>query len=1144
MKRILLTTCLVLLTFVTAGAALKTGDEYYIWLNIYEKLLGSNAAGNGPALSAYGTRSDGYVFVAEDAGKSGYVLLRQKSSGKYLAASSADSWSVTLEAKSTDDRFCWMADEGTYVYLINKKNSKYLGIDGANKGSTYVSVYYDKPKGSHSQYSIIPATGSSWDEARQAYQSEVYTNAQGVSEVDYCQLKDKDLDYSDNIDIHITSNDHPMTGSSVNLGSDRTWLVFDNIVPSEVINNYLSDVTINGQTAENGVNCRVAIFLNGAVVIPTPDEPMVCESTVGDFSLDVGNHADLGEQRNTMTGFTLRRGYMATLATGTNGSGYSRVFVADHADQIITLPQALSRRVVSVNIKPWQYLSKKGWGDTGGATRGPELRATWYWSWSADYDSTTDMEYVPCRQHRWWPGVDKVNSKTATASLSINEPEHPEQHTSEKCSCGGTMSVETVYGVNKDFLPGGGRIGSTQPTDFSYLTDYCKMIDDNKSRCDFAVTHAYWDIGSRDANTYARFVTDQCWTVWNNTKRPVWLTEMELGASWNNYAAAITSYDVSRTYLQVLLQGLEECDYIERYAIYSFDYWRNKMFKDDGSITPAGEVYRDHRSTFAYHANCMKIPEWWDEPEEDYISNPGIRTASKDAVPGWTCQRSAGNGYTKDAAGDTYLEVWNATPTNMAFDYFQNVNALPSGVYQLKAACFNSSNGVSGAYVNGNVGLYALADGVEYFSPVTDDSGIDYSRKTVIEKIVVRNGTMRIGIKNQGPMTARWAGADDFELTYLGTEEDVLGGEGDAFMDNARKERDLQLQALFTDDGAGTKDASVLIKNSDCRRNDLYGWTTKNLSTISGQAWDGDNDNTYFDSWGGGSLTSSMTQTIGYLPAGDYTPSALLRCTEGQTITLEAVHHTIGGEEAVYQETLTGTGDASVSGSPYERGWQKVTLPTFTAESGDRLTISASISTSTTSWWSADHFALTWLPTACTITINKDTETFTPSLPIDFTTPVSGLKAYTVKEVTGGKARLEEVTGAVPAGTGLILKGTAGETYEIPGAAGNPAGIANMLIGVLTDTQIGGNNLDYILYNGKFVKASSGTLKAGKAYLRLTEALAREAIDIDDAATAISDNRQKRDSTDEEYYNLSGIKRLPLPTKNVYIKGGKKTIGR
>lgn len=1041
-------------------AELTAGTEYYIWLNIYEKLLGSNEAGSGPALSAYGTKNDGYVFVAENSGKSGYVLLRQKSSGKYLAASSANNWSVTLENRSTDDRFCWKADEGIYVYIINKKSSKYLGIDGAQKGNNYVSVFYDKPKGSHSQYSIIPATGNSWDEARQAYESAVYTNAQGVKEIDYCQLNNKTISRSDDVDIHISANETPIIGSSkVNLGSDRTWLIIDNIVPSKVISDYLKFVTINGAAAQNGTNCRVAIYLNGAAVIPTPATVMSCQGTDGAFTLNVGNNSDLGEKNNTMKSFTLRRGYMATVASGTYGSGHSRVYVADHSDLTITLPEALKLRVSSVNIKPWQYLSKKGWGDKSGITRGPELRATWYWTWSAGYSSTNDLEYVPCRQHRYWPSASDVNYKTATASLSLNEPEHAEQHTSDKCTCGGTINEWTAYGLTKDFQAGGGRIGSPQPTDFSYLTNYFKYVDenDNQTRCDFAVTHAYWDIGSRDAASYASFMASQCQTIYNNTGRPVWLTEMEAGASWSNYAAAITSYDKARQYLQAMLEKLDECDYVERYAIYAFDFWRNYMFYDDGSITPAGQVYRDHRATFAYHSNYTKTPVWWrpgvqkpalqyeataenlilligngngdtteklvierkakggswqtlstitkrseldpttiryplpldainrtgdsfrvsvttifggtatsEEMTIDYIINGNIVTESKNNVPGWTCQRSAANGYTKGDSGDTYLEVWNGTATDMGFDYYQNVGALPKGVYKLTAVCFNSSNNVTGASVNGNVGLYAQAGGVEYFAPVTIDSDIDYNQQTVIPQILVRDGVMRIGIKNQGPMTARWAGADNFVLEYLGTEEEVLGQDGDTFIREKLIERDQQLTNLFNNLTDEKKDASVLIVNADCNRSDNYGWTVSNLGITKGQAWDGQAENTYWDKWNSGSLKSSMEQTIAYLPAGEYEVSALLRCTTGQTITLSATHN---GEN--YTKTLTGIGDQTQTGSAYQRGWQQLTLPVFTATSGDQVTIKASIDAQVTTWWSADHFTMTWKENNTTVGITN-----------------------------------------------------------------------------------------------------------------------------------------------------------------------------
>ncbi len=1053
----------LLLTFVlshTVSATIPTGTEYYIWLNIYEKLLGSNADDTGPALSAFGTNTDAdsYVFTAEPSDVSGYVLLRQKSSGKYLAASDANSYNVVLNNPRTfSDHYLWALDEGCYTYLKNKKSGKYLGIDGANKSSDHVNVYYDKPRGSHSQFTAIPTQGGTWAEARKAYESAVYTNAQGIQEIDYCQLSNQKIDRSDAIDIHITANENPiLTGTTVNLGSEHTWLIFDNILPSVVASNFLKYIKINGKTARNGTNCRIAIYLNGAAVIPTPSTVMECGGTNGDFTLTVGKHTDLGKQSNAMTTFTLRRGHMATLASGKEGRGYSRVYVADHADLTVTLPKPLYKRVTSVNIKNWQYTSKKGWGNTGGTSGGPQLRATWYWSWSAAYNSTADMEYVPCRQHLYWPSASDVNSHTSSAAISINEPEHAEQHESSDCSCGGTISEWTSYTLTSDFLPSGGRIGSPQPTEFSYLTKYFQYVDDNQARCDFAVTHAYWDLASYNENSYANwFCNDKCKSIWTNTGRPVWLSEMEISASWNG--TKVTSYEQNRKFLQVLLQKMEETPWIERYCIYGKDMWQTYMFYDANpskGLTPAGQVYRDHRSTFAYNSQYTKTPTFWtpstktptlshaisaskntitftlgnangdctetlilqrktadgqwqdiynvtdrsllesssltytlsldsinieddtfrltattlfggnatsEEIHTGYIQNPHIVVTSKSNVPGWNCERNAMNGYTKADTGDTYMEVWGPQATMMDFDYHQDVTDIPNGVYQLSAICFNSSNGETDAYVNGNVGLYAVADGIGYFAPITTDSEIDYDGQPLsIDTIVVRNGNLRIGIRNIGTMTARWAGADNFHLHYLGTEEAVLTDTYKAFTHRAEQ----TLISRMPDLADGWKDASGLLANPDCSRNTTDRWTVQNLGTNKGQSWDGNADNTYFNKWNSGSLTSSMQQTHYYLPAGEYTLDALLRCSAGQTVQLTAIV-TSGENTQTYETAITGTGDQTVEGSPYQHGWQQATIPAITLQTGDHLTLSASIeATQNGCWWSADHFQLRYKPAA------------------------------------------------------------------------------------------------------------------------------------------------------------------------------------
>lgn len=1052
MKRLLSLLAIVMLWATTASAALKPDTEYYLWLNIYEKLIGTNAEGTSPALSEYGVNDDAasYIFIAESSGKDGYVLLRQKSSNKYLAASGSNSYSIVFEAeRSTADRFCWKVDEGTYTYLTNKKNSKYVGVDGAQKGKDYVPIYYDKPKGSHSQFSAIPAVGENWDEARQAFESEVYTNAQGVQEIDYCQVKNRVIDRSDAVDIHITSNVKPIQGNStINLGGDHTWLIIDNFTPSEVISNYLRFVTINGKKAANGTNCRVAIYLNGAAVIPTTGKKVLSfDGTAGESTLNVtdGFSAMTTKYNNTMTSFVLRRGYMATLATGTNGSGYSRVFVADHADLEITLPEALAKRVTSYNIKPWQYLSKKGWASKSGKSGTDKLRATWFWTWSADQSSTADFEFVPCLQHQGWPSVNDVNSHTSSASVSLNEPEHSEQH--DGCSCNGTTDAWTAYTFNNKFLPSGGRIGSPQPTDLSYLTNYFGHVDEMASRCDFAVTHAYWDLAGYNETNYADwFCNTQCKSVWNNTKRPLWLTEMEISASWNTNK--VTSYEQNRKYLVVLLQKMEECDWIERYAIYGTDMWETYMFYDadpSKSLTPAGQVYRDHRSTFAYHSNYTKTPVWWapsakkpslgitqnektgkftftitnpntdmtdelyvehltidgtweevarvtsrNQFEKDiiqvtgvtiegafantdifravvktlrgvivtsdsgFITNPNINATSKTNVDGWTLTRESYAGATKAESGDTYFEVWGSNAANINFNYYQDVSDLPAGVYRLMANVFNTLDGVSGA-VNGAVGLYAQSADQFYFAPVTEDAQLDAKATTLdgvpvaqIDRIIVQEGgQLRVGVRNLGVMQARWAGADNFVLLRTGDLNDIS-------LPAEQAHAEVALYDLMPPIDGGF-DATRFIVNPEANNKTSYGWKTSNVGfNDKNESYDGDASNYFWNIWKSGAFNSSLSQEITGLPAGTYTLSALLRGQDTAEMTLTASTTTSSGSK-----TFTGEGETSTAEDELPNGWRRITTEPVTVQHGQSLTVSLSVKTSGTAWWSADHFTLT-----------------------------------------------------------------------------------------------------------------------------------------------------------------------------------------
>ncbi len=129
------------------------------------------------------------------------------------------------------------------------------------------------------------------------------------------------------------------------------------------------------------------------------------------------------------------------------------------------------------------------------------------------------------------------------------------------------------------------------------------------------------------------------------------------------------------------------------------------------------------------------------------------------------------------------------------------------------------------------------------------------------------------------------------------------------------------------------------------------------------------------------------------------------------------------------------------------------------------------------------------------ITPANDKSTYVSTMTLDFT-DIAGLKAYVATAAAAGKVTLEPV-GAVPAGTPLMLVGTASTKYTVPVAASASAPKTNMFRAGDGTTEFDGTTYDYILYtDGLFYQIGSGTVATNKAYLHCdsdpTTTLARE----------------------------------------------------
>jgi len=169
---------------------------------------------------------------------------------------------------------------------------------------------------------------------------------------------------------------------------------------------------------------------------------------------------------------------------------------------------------------------------------------------------------------------------------------------------------------------------------------------------------------------------------------------------------------------------------------------------------------------------------------------------------------------------------------------------------------------------------------------------------------------------------------------------------------------------------------------------------------------------------------------------------------------------------------------------------------------------------------------------------------------IDLAHLPSGLYAYKVSAANATSVTLTEVTEAVAANTGLILKGTAGETYNIPTvASGTNISASNLLVATDGTSTVSDAA---VLSNGEFHPLTAGVIAAGKAYLPYAKidggnpfkggAHALDIVFDNGDVTGVEQVAKSQDSwLNGQFYDLQGRK-VAQPTKGLYTVNGKKVV--
>jgi hypothetical protein len=504
-------------------------------------------------------------------------------------------------------------------------------------------------------------------------------------------------------ELRITGTGDPIPGCTIALNSTDAWLFMTNIAPATVSSTFLSRVTVNGAAAVLDTNVRVVQYGIGAVVIPHASTfaPM----TVFEGRSFTGNSrsltpytaygwAELGTLNDSISSFKLKRGYMATLAQNSDGTGSSRNFVAADGDlDIGLLHGSLNNSVSFVRIFPWRWVTKKGTCDTDPVA----LNASWNYNWNLNTNSTLNWEYVAIKQQRWWPGLNE-NWKTRGVNhvSGFNEPDNPVEDAYTSLDNGSTTTAVAAW---PDLLATGLRVGAPAVTDggTSWILDFMNKANAAGVRVDYVPIHyyrSYWN--NNDPAGAANNLYNFLKTIHDATGKPIWLTEFNNGANWTTDADP--NVDQNRNVIEAMINMMDNTWWIERYSVYSRVEWFRQTHYDDGSITPMGAMYRDHVAPISY---LQEIPSAGVSAAAHYAfdgdlrdglmnGNDGMAVGAPDFVAGKSGQAMSFNG-TSD-----YIQLPEPLGDSNDFTFAGWVNWNGGGNWQ---RIFDFGNGGTDNYI-------------------------------------------------------------------------------------------------------------------------------------------------------------------------------------------------------------------------------------------------------------------------------------------------------------------------------------------------------------------------------------------------------------------------------------------------------------
>ncbi|MFO7852743.1 MAG: glycoside hydrolase family protein [Bacteroidota bacterium] len=241
-------------------------------------------------------------------------------------------------------------------------------------------------------------------------------------------------------------------------------------------------------------------------------------------------------------------------------------------------------------------IGKKGFGKTIQGTNWSfmvsDLNPHWHYSWGSKLSEfePVNVDFVPMIWGYYGINEEKVADLKALKEegkirylLGFNEPDKADQS---------NMTVDQAIEKWPMLEEVGVPLGSPAPANPTgeWLQEFMQRAEDEDLRVDFVCVHWY---GGTNVQNFLNKLEE----VYNLYGKPIWITEFA-PADWDANSPAENKHSTEEvlTFMENALPELENLDYVDRYAWFSFSQnsaagTSSALFDTDGNLTELGTFY-------------------------------------------------------------------------------------------------------------------------------------------------------------------------------------------------------------------------------------------------------------------------------------------------------------------------------------------------------------------------------------------------------------------------------------------------------------------------------------------------------------------------------------------------------------------------